>query len=228
MIDKIYRKIKSIIKNILMKRRFKKKGCKIARNVTVSTGTKLEHKIVVNRKCNISNSSIGYGSYISHSCNYTNSIIGRFTSIASHSEVIRGSHPTKKFVSTHPAFYSIMKQSGFTFVDKNIFQDYNFADEDKKISVIVGNDVWIGYGAKILEGVNIGDGAIIAAGAVVTKDVEPYSIVGGMPAKHIKYRFEKKYIDFLLEFRWWEKSFEWIEKNAKLFDDIEKLYEKYK
>ena len=70
----------------------------------------------------------------------------------------------------------------------------------------IGNDVWIGLNATILDGVTIGDGAIVAAGAVVTKDVPPYAVVAGVPAKIIKYRFTESQIDFLLKFRWWEKD----------------------
>ena len=73
-----------------------------------------------------------------------------------------------------------------------------------KNMIIIGNDVWIGGNATILRGVTIGDGAIIAAGAVVTKDVPPYAIVGGIPAKIIKYRFDQEIINKLLELKWWE------------------------
>ena len=85
----------------------------------------------------------------------------------------------------------------------------------------IGNDVWIGLNATILDGVTIGDGAIVAAGAVVTKDVPPYAVVGGVPAKIIKYRFTESQIDFLLKFRWWEKDRKWIQQNYKRFQDIE-------
>lgn len=72
--------------------------------------------------------------------------------------------------------------------------------------VIIGNDVWIGHGAIILAGVNVGDGAIIGAGAVVTRDVEPYSIVAGNPARIIRKRFSERIINELLDFKWWNKS----------------------
>lgn len=70
----------------------------------------------------------------------------------------------------------------------------------------IGNDVWIGQNAVIMDGVKIGDGAIVAAGAVVTKDVAPYAIVGGVPAKLIKYRFDEATIKDLLRLKWWELS----------------------
>lgn len=87
--------------------------------------------------------------------------------------------------------------------------------------VIIGNDVWIGAYVSILPGVHIGDGAIIAAGAVVTKDVEPYAIVGGVPAKTIRYRFSGKVIDKFLDIKWWNWTHEEIEENLELFYEPE-------
>ena len=78
----------------------------------------------------------------------------------------------------------------------------------------------------MLEGISIGDGAVIGAGALVTKDVPPYALVGGVPAKVLRYRFKEEEIDFLLKLRWWEKSQEWIVTHADLFEDIYKLKEK--
>jgi acetyltransferase-like isoleucine patch superfamily enzyme len=96
--------------------------------------------------------------------------------------------------------------------------NYNFSEKmacesctTSKGDVIIGNDVWIGDGALILSGVSIGDGAIIAARAVVTKDVQPYEIVGGNPAKHIRYRFSKAQIEKLLMIHWWEWPIEKIQ-----------------
>jgi len=88
----------------------------------------------------------------------------------------------------------------------------------KKGEIVVGNDVWIGDSAIILSGVSIGDGAVIGAGSVVTKDVEPYSISAGVPAKHIKWRFPKETRDFLLDLRWWDWSKEKILANKDLFE----------
>ena len=93
----------------------------------------------------------------------------------------------------------------------------NVADSwDNKGDIVVGNDVWIGYEAVILSGVTIGDGAIIGSRAVVTKDVPPYTIVGGVPAKAIRKRFPDEVIQKLLKGKWWDKDRQWIEKNIPL------------
>lgn len=90
----------------------------------------------------------------------------------------------------------------------------NVADSwDNKGDIVVGNDVWIGYEAVILSGVTIGDGAVIGARAVVTKDVPPYTIVGGVPAKPIKKRFSDESIKKLQSIRWWDWPKEKIAEN---------------
>nr|WP_268258242.1 CatB-related O-acetyltransferase [Bacillus massiliigorillae] len=96
---------------------------------------------------------------------------------------------------------------------------------DNKGDIIIGNDVWIGYEAVILAGVTIGDGAIIGSRALVTKDVPPYTIVGGMPAKPIRKRFSEQTISSLLEIKWWNWSKEKISRNisAIQFGSIEQL-----
>lgn len=84
---------------------------------------------------------------------------------------------------------------------------------DNKGDIVIGNDVWIGYEAVIMAGVTIGDGAIIGTRAVVTKDVPPYTIVGGVPAKPIRNRFSSEVISSLLEIRWWDWTNERIRRN---------------
>jgi len=164
------------------------------------------------------NSSIGYASYTAPNAKIINTKIGKYSCIGPEVDIIFGEHPTSTIVSIHPAFFSQRKQAGFTYVDDSKFEEFRFADE--KHSVVIGNDVWIGKRVMILEGVTIGDGAIVAAGAVVVKDVPPYAIVGGVPAKVIKYRFSEEEIVFLLKFKWWDKDEKWIEKHANLFSDI--------
>ena len=87
--------------------------------------------------------------------------------------------------------------------------------------------MWIGSGAYIKSGVRIGDGAVIGAGAVVTKDVEPYAIVGGIPAKVIRYRFSREQIEALLNIKWWNKDDKWLEENGKFFVDIQQFINKF-
>lgn len=165
-------------------------------------------------------SSIGYGSYIGERSFIKNARIGRYCCIANEVFTMAGDHPTSVFVSIHPAFYSTRKQSGFTYVNQEKYSDFNYIDTENKISVDIGNDVWIGSGVKIMEGVSVGDGAVVAAGSIVTRDVPPYAIVGGVPAKVIRYRFSKEQIDILLKIKWWEKDQNWIKSHADDFEDV--------
>ena len=130
-------------------------------------------------------------------------IIGKFCQIATNVKFVMngGSHHLGGF-------------SSFPFI---IFQSYwpevPFIENRKKDTVI-GNDVWIGYGATIMLGVSIGDGAIIGTRAVVTKDLAPYEIVGGNPAQVIRKRFDDETIDFLLKLEWWDWSIEKIREHV--------------
>lgn len=148
--------------------------------------------------------------------------IGAFCSINSSVKLgTEGNHPLN-FVTTHPILY----HQKYDFFD-NTKLYIDLKDYNKKITI--GNDVWIGARAIILPGVTIGDGAVVAAGAIVTKDIPPYAIVGGVPAKIIKYRFEKKIVEALLKIKWWEWDDKKIKKSSALFLDIEKfILEHYK
>lgn len=162
---------------------------------------------------------IGLCSYIGANCNI-NGKIGRYSCIASNVCVIQGTHPVDRFVSIHPMFYSTQKQNGYTYVDENRFDEFKYADNSNHC-VLIGNDVWIGANVLIMSGVKIGDGAVVAAGSIVTKNIEPYAIVGGIPAKKIRSRFTQKQIDFLREKEWWNCSEEWIRQNVGPFDNID-------
>lgn len=202
-------------------RRYKvRKLCVFGSDVTIDSKTQFEGKNKISSGATMLTSSIGYASYIGERSVIKNAKIGKYTCIANDVVTISGAHPTSKFVSIHPAFYSISKQAGFTYVNQNKFSDFKYIDEENNIAVIIGNDVWIAACVKILEGVTIGDGAIVAAGSVVTKDVPPYAVVGGVPAKIIKYRFSEKDIQSLLEAQWWNKEQDWIERYADKFDDV--------
>lgn len=143
----------------------------------------------------IENTSISDNSYIGPNCRISNTIIGKFCSIGPNFYCGIAIHPID-FISTSPVFYSSRKQLGYNLVDVNKCDEYQ--------NVTIGNDVFIGINVTVLSGVKIGDGAIVAAGAVVTKDIPPYAIVGGVPAKIIKYRFDEHTIETLQRMRWWD------------------------
>ena len=92
-------------------------------------------------------------------------------------------------------------------------------------NVCVGNDVWIGADSLLMDGVTIGDGAVVAARSVVTQDVPPYAIVGGTPAKLIRYRFDEETIESLGNLKWWDQELPWIQERVSLFRDVEELIE---
>ena len=131
--------------------------------------------------------------------------IGKFCSIAYGTKFLfNGANHTLNSLSTYP--FPVLAD------------EWDLAEPitdawDNKGDIVVGNDVWIGFEAVIMAGVTIGDGAIIGSRAVVTKDVEPYSIVGGIPAKLIRKRFSEEKILELLEMKWWNWSEEMIKKN---------------
>ena len=163
---------------------------------------------------------LGFGTYICDNC-IIDATVGRYCSIAPRVKCVGGTHPVDEFVSTHPCFFSPQQQAGFTYVESELFSENKYAQDN--LMVTVGNDVWIGSDAILLAGVNIGDGAIIAAGAVVTKDVEPYTVVGGVPAKEIRKRFNESTIEALLQLAWWNKGENWIRERANLFCDANSL-----
>ncbi|WP_037350655.1 CatB-related O-acetyltransferase [Anaeroarcus burkinensis] len=182
--------------------------------------TTLGNYVILFSKVRIQQCSVGDYTYIGEEGRIFNSSIGKFCSIGSGVRCGLGTHPTKNFVSSHPIFYSVTELLEITFADKSYFE------ESRPIEI--GNDVWIGTNVIIADGVKIGDGAIIAAGSVVVKDVPPYAIVGGIPAKLIRYRFEEKQIDFLLNFKWWDKELSWIRENWIKWHDIHHFMREYK
>jgi acetyltransferase-like isoleucine patch superfamily enzyme len=143
------------------------------------------------------NTVVGDYTYIGGNNKIQNAVIGKFCSIGPEVRIGLGIHPLH-LKSTYPGFYT---NSEYYRVEKQ----YDFTGEEYK-QVEIGHDVWIGARATILDGVKIGDGAVIAAGAVVTKDVPSYAIVGGVPAKVIKYRFDENRVKELLVEQWWNNT----------------------
>ena len=150
---------------------------------------------------NLNNVQIGDFTYIAGKSRIRNAKIGSYTSIAKGLNTGFGTHPTN-FFSTSPIFHSINNVFKKKYILENNFEEFK---ETK-----IGNDVWIGLNVILMDGVNIGDGSIIAAGSVVTKNVPPYSIVGGVPAKLIKMRFDNDTINVLQNSKWWENDAEEI------------------
>jgi len=197
-------------------------GVELGHRVKLDLFTRIEPFVRVNDFCDISSSAIGRGSYLAERVSLRHTLLGRFCSIADDVRTGNGSHPTRDFVSTHPAFFSPSKQAGFAFVDKPLFDELPRV-EGSSFVVEIGNDVWLGSGVRILDGIRIGDGAIVGAGAVVTRNLEPYAIYTGVPARKLRYRFSVPQIDFLLAFRWWDRDLAWLRANSCYFADINRF-----
>ena len=177
----------------------------------VSSNNEIDTKATIYRGVKIKGSKVGAYSYISANTDVENAEIGKFCSISDHCRIGMGGHNTNQ-ISTSPIFTEAFNATKFQWTTK----DANAAPMKK---AIVGNDVLVGSHALILGGVTIGDGAVVAAGAVVTKDVPPYAVVGGVPAKVIKYRFSQDIIDKLQEVKWWDWTAEKLKDNIGLFQE---------
>jgi virginiamycin A acetyltransferase len=190
--------------------------------IKVKTFIKLRKKgVKLNWKADISNSNIENGAIVSHHSSLVHSSIGKYSSIGRYSKVNFSeigsfcsvswdvtigatNHPTTH-ISTHAFPY--VPYAGY-FVNENT---------QKRVVTKIGNDVWIGCNSVIVPGVKVGDGVIVGAGSVVTKDVPPYAIVAGVPAKIIRYRFDEKQREYLINLSWWDWPREVIKKNIDLF-----------
>lgn len=164
---------------------------------------KLENNIKIPEFCQF-NGSIKIGSFTTlgvHNYFHGDIEIGRYCQIGGYVAI----HSTN-----HPLSYPT------TYINHNLLGGMMQKLKTSK-KVVIGNDVWIGHGVIILQGVYVGDGSILAAGSIITKDVEPYTIVGGNPAKLIRKRFSDNLISELTELKWWSWSTEFLEKNKSFF-----------
>jgi chloramphenicol O-acetyltransferase type B len=169
----------------------------------------------IGRNTHLVNCVLGDGTYISYGCMITQTTFGNYCSIGPGVKIAPGRHPVSMFVSTHPAFFSRPSFLSESFAPGELYSG--------NLPVRIGNDVWIGANAIILDGLTIADGAVVAANAVVTRDVLPYQLVGGTPARPIRKRFSEDQITRLLKIRWWNKSTDWLRQNAGSFQDIDQF-----
>jgi acetyltransferase-like isoleucine patch superfamily enzyme len=176
---------------------------------------KLGRFVLVDAGAWIYESEIGNYSYIADGARVAQTKMGRFCSIGPMAYVGLPQHPSKGFISSHPLFYQRIPWRGFDYADRDYFEGFTPTQ--------VGNDVWIGANAMIKGGVKIGDGAIIGAGSVVTKDVPPYAIWVGVPARLLRYRFDAETIKFLLEFSWWDKEEKWLREHWLKFHNSDEF-----
>ena len=218
--------IKKRIVNLILRYKYRK------RHVHIDLSANLSRDVQLDDYCRIFEhttfrGSLGYGSYISSNCRLEASI-GRFCSIGPNVTCNPGTHAYKEpYATTSPLFFS-KNMNGATFAQEQMFEEYTFVDKEKQLAFKVGNDCWIGESVFIVGGVTLADGAMVLAHAVVTKDVPPYAIVGGVPAKIVGYRYDEETIKFLLNVQWWNQSTEWFKRHWRLLNDIEQLKSYYK
>lgn len=197
-------------------RRWHGKAVHIMDGAIASLDCRFEGDNVLHPGAGLSNVSLGRRTYVAGGALIRDTTIGRYCSIGPHVSIVLGRHKVDRNVSTYPAFFSLDDRGCMcSFVESTRFEEIR--------GVRIGNDVWVGARALIIDGCSIGDGAVIAAGAVVTKDVAPYAVVGGVPARILRMRFPEHLVKKLLALKWWDKDEDWIRQHAAAFDDVEGL-----
>lgn len=189
------------------------KGCELQQNTIIGDYTRTENSIFhrnvrIQRNAMIYHTEMHDYSYTGKNCTIWHATIGKFCSLSWNLSIGGANHDYSR-TTTHSFLYA----PEFGFIDEPNANYNRFESQ-----CIIGNDVWIAANACICRGVTIGDGAVIGAGAVVTKDVPPYAIVAGVPARVIKYRFDEKSIEKLLNIKWWDFPENVIKNNINLFN----------
>lgn len=171
-------------------------------------------------ECVLEETTLGDYSYCFGKNDIIYSEIGRFASIATGVRVNPVQHPARFRAAAHHFTYRCAH--------------YGLGEDDNSLiawrrenRVTIGHDVWLGHNAVIMGGVTIGNGAVVGAGAVVTHDVSPYEIVGGVPAKHIAWRYDEPIIAAMEHIQWWNWEHETLKERLRDFDDVDAFCKKY-
>lgn len=188
---------------------------KIIKKTQVSAvkNSNIDRKSKVCSASHLVNSSLGRYSYIGNNCTVVNANIGKFCSVADNCIIGGASHPTG-WVSTSPVFYK-----GNNILKKN-FSSNEFIST---VKTVIENDVWIGSNVLIKAGVSIGNGSVIGMGSVVTKDIGPYEVWAGNPARMIRKRFDDAKIADLLKIEWWDFTDVDLNEQGYLVSDVDKF-----
>ena len=182
----------------------------------IDNKSKISHKAKVYGNVQVTHSTMGDYSYIGGNSRIIHADIGKFCSIAGETKIGMGTHTLDK-ISTSSIFTEAKNGTKHSWVKESTVNPFR--------RVVVGNDVWIGVRTMVMGGVKIGDGAVIGAGSIVTKDIPPYAVAAGVPAKLIRYRFPQEQIDALLAHPWWNLPEDKLKERIKLFQNSENIDE---